>query len=143
MSDFESSDSSYFEYDITYSSPSSSDNLIPPGSEDPIYGLINNSLQNDISNSPPPQIDNSDPAIAYSTSIRQSRLLLSSCFGTDSYHMRNNPIPGLVVLRIQDFGLLRDDSRCHRVVPHLLINLNNTDPMRHPDFINALNVLNS
>ena len=139
--DFDFSEEESTSYDVYYS-----DDGIPSMSAPApdIYSLLNASLSDTPSShsSPPPQIATNDPAIAFSTSINQSRVLIQNCFGTSSSNIYHSNVPGLIVLRIQDFSLLRADSRSGRLVPHFLIHGPSLDTLRHPDFARALDILN-
>lgn len=107
--------------------------------------LLNVDDQNDHSiteiSSPPPQLADSDNSIAYSTSITQSRHFLLQNLGIPTSAFRHSDVCGLIVLRLKDFGLIRQDSRSHRVTPHLLILPTQDFDENHPDFFAALNAL--
>lgn len=111
-----------------------------------IMSLLDNDDQNQDnqthhkSNSPPPQIDPSDNSIAFSTSINQSKQFIHQNTGISISKLKSHPINGLVVLRLQDFNLIRNDSRCHRSIPHLLILPTDINQFskEHPDFFLSL-----
>ena len=92
------------------------------------------------SNSPPPAIDPNDNSIAFSTSINQSKQFIHQNLGISISKLKSHTINGLVVLRLQDFNLVRNDSRCHRSIPHLLILPTDLSQFsqEHPDFFYSL-----
>lgn len=83
-----------------------------------------------------------DDAIAFSTSIDHSKQLIFKTFGIHTSKLRTHPIPGLVVMPLKDFGLIRKDHRHHRSFPHLLVlPVGDNFQMNHPDFAKAMEKL--
>ena len=81
-------------------------------------------------------------SIAFSTSIDHSKQLIFKTFGIHSHQLRTHPIPGLVVMPLKDFGLIRKDHRHHRSFPHFLVlPVGDNFPMIHPDFAQAIEKL--
>lgn len=137
------SDSSYtyeedYSYDLEY------DPQFEEGAD--IFSLLDNddskqeSQHQNQNNSPPPQVDPNDNSIAFSTSINQSKRFIYKNLGLSVSKLKSNNIHGLVVLRLQDFSLIRNDTRCQRKLPHLLILPRNPEEFSeiHTDFYNSL-----
>lgn len=91
--------------------------------------------------SPPVQPSEDNPNIVYSESLNESRKFLSEVFHVDPSSFKRFHIPGLIILRLEDYGLLRNDSRSSRVIPHLLINADPNGLVSNPDFVTALQAL--
>ena len=102
--------------------------------------LIENQSNSEVL-SPPPQIADDDNSIAFSTSINQSRKFISESLGIPASTLYHSDVSGLIVLRLKDFTLIRNDSRHRRIVPHLLVLPDDSFPQNHPDFFAALNTL--
>lgn len=77
--------------------------------------------------SPPVEVDNNDDRVAFSLSINQSRLFIQDHLGISHHALRANHVPGLVILRLEDFALIRDTTQRHRQIPHLLYLANPSD----------------
>lgn len=129
------------DYDLEFENPFFKDENQPN-----LISLLDNDDQHEVnqthnkSHSPPPQIDPSDNSIAFSTSINQSKQFIHQNLGVSVSKLKSHPINGLVILRLQDFNLIRNDSRCHRELPHLLILPSNLDQFsrEHEDFFFSL-----
>lgn len=92
---------------------------------------------------PPPETPEGDTSIVRFHSINSSRDFIQNNLGVPPSQLRNAQLPGIVILRLSDYSLLRNDSRCHRLVPHLFVVANTEDfPQRHPEFAAAIQVLN-
>lgn len=89
---------------------------------------------------PPPSIP--DPSIAISNSIDQSRQLIQSKFNFDCSSLRHHNVPGIVILPLKDFNLIRKDDRHGRILKHILvIPAGNDFQVIHKDFAQAILVL--
>lgn len=137
------SDSSYT-YEEDYSYELEYDPSFEQGSE--IFSLLENDNTNEETqhqnqnNSPPPQVDPNDNSIAISTSINQSKRFIHQNLGIPVSQLKSSNIHGLVILRLQDFPLIRNDTRCNRQLPHLLILPKDQASFErdHPDFYHSL-----
>ena len=127
--DFSYSNSEEESYDLQYSDPVFSD----PISEPDVLSLLND--EEPIQDYIPAQSAADDPNIAISTSIAQSKKFIEDNLGVSMRDLRVTHIPGLVILRLEDFALIRDVSKLHRAVPHLIIGPPNEEFLyQHPDF---------
>ena len=85
-----------------------------------------------------------DPAIAFSHSLEQSKELIQKQFSLDSNSFHTSNVYGIVVLPLKDFNLIRKDNRFNRELKHLLVIPSGDNfPIVHPDFAQAIQVLNS
>lgn len=92
---------------------------------------------------PPPQPADNDPSVVKFYSINSSRQYIQTNLNIQPNQLRQLDLPGLVILRMSDYSLLRNDSRCHRIVPHLFVVANTDDFIsRHPEFATCIQVLN-
>ena len=135
-----SDDSNYYSeeesYDIQYSPPVFSD----PTSDIDVMSLLDD--EEPIQDNIPPQSASDDPNIARSTSILQSKHFLEESLGISMRDLRVHHIPGLVILRLEDFALIRDVSRLHRAVPHLIIGPPDQQFLdNHPDFATCFSAI--
>ena len=99
-----------------------------------LYSLLDNDETSVPHNSsPPPQIDTNDAAIAYSTSINQTREFLQSNFNIPISSFRTNHVPGLIILRLQDISSIRVDGKRKLQVPHILYSPCPGSNFSHPE----------
>ena len=87
-----------------------------------------------------PSQDN--PNIVYSNNLQRSREFLSQVFNIPPTQFKRFHIPGLIILRLEDFALIRNDNRCARIIPHILVNGDLNGLSNNPDFTTAINQLN-
>lgn len=66
------------------------------------------------------QISFPDSSIAFCHSIEQSQNLIYKRFNLDNHSFRSRLPPGLIILPLKEFNLIRKDNRCHRDIPHVL-----------------------
>ena len=91
---------------------------------------------------PLPEISVPDPSIAICHSIEQSQQLIQEQFNRSSSTLRTDPIPGIVVLPLKDFNLIRKDHRSNRQFTHLLVTpAGENFPLVHTDFAQAIEFL--
>lgn len=83
-----------------------------------------------------PSQDN--PNIVYSESLQQSRKFLSQVFNIPPSNFKRFHVPGLIILRLEDFALLRNDSRSSRIIPHILVNADLNALSNNPDFLTCI-----
>lgn len=79
-------------------------------------------------------------AIVMSSSIQQSRGYIQQVLNNPNSQLHQLHTPGLVILPIQDFNLIRNDTRNNRVIRHLII-FPHLDPnfnRDHIDFSNSI-----
>ena len=94
-------------------------------------------------NESPPQSIYPDNSVAFCTSLSQSKEFLHKNFGISTSQLRSINIPGIVVLSIKDYNLIRKDHRNHRIFPHLLVCSTGPDfSIIHTDFAQAIELLN-
>lgn len=92
---------------------------------------------------PPPESIYPDNSVAYCVSLNQSKEFLQNNFGISTNSLRFNNIPGIIILSLKDYNLIRKDHRNHRKLPHLLICPSGPDfPVIHSDFAQAIQILN-
>lgn len=132
--DLNASDTSYYDYDEL------SDYF-----SDDSQAFHHDQLQ-DISNTetpepiPPPSIP--DPSIAISNSIDQSRQLIQSKLNIDPSSLRHRNVPGIVILPLKDFNLIRKDARHGRTFKHILVIPSGENfTVIHQDFAQAISAL--
>lgn len=91
---------------------------------------------------PLPEINIPDPSIAICHSIEQSQQLIQKQFNRDSSTLRTNPIPGIVILPLKDFNLIRKDHRNNREFNHILVTpAGENFSVVHNDFAQAIQLL--
>lgn len=94
----------------------------------------------DIPKPPSPSI--LSDAIALFHSINQSKKALREITGMDTPSLRTHNVPGLIVLPIKDFSLVRNDTRSNRKLDHFIILPNSEDFQRgHPDLAQMIDLL--
>lgn len=126
---------SYSSYDDMYSGYSEfSDPIIDYGTEQ------SNPVSPEVSDSNY-QIANNDPSIIFSSNINQTKTFLRDRLNLPISSLRTTHPPGLVILRLEDFALIRNDSRCSRIIKHILYVPTQGSELRHPDFNTAVNFL--
>lgn len=84
------------------------------------------------------EIASDDSSIAYSNSVIASRSFLRDHFGPNLNTFHASGVFGLIVMRLEDFSLIRSDNRSNREFPHFLIFPNEDFPDNHPDFLKCL-----
>lgn len=138
MSDYYSEEESAFSYDVSYDGSSFSyDSPLP--SMDDLFPEENQERQS----SPPPVTANDDNNIVLSISINQSREFLEKNFNIPVKDLKKNHVPGLVILRLEDFSTIRNVSSLGRIIPHFLIGPPPDSQwlQKHPDFNSCFNTL--
>lgn len=91
---------------------------------------------------PLPEINIPDPSIAICHSIEQSQQLIQKQFNRDSSTLRTNPIPGIVILPLKDFNLIRKDHRNNREFKHILVlPAGENFSLVHKDFAQVIQLL--
>lgn len=88
------------------------------------------------------QIANNDPSIIFSSNIDQTKTFLRDHLNLPISSLRTVHPPGLVILRLEDFALIRNDSRCSRIIKHILYIPTPGSELKHPDFNTSVQVLN-
>lgn len=89
------------------------------------------------------QVSDESNDIAYSESIPQTRSYISSHFNCDYSNLHRDHIPGLLILRLEDFCLLRQPPNS-RIIPHLIIGPPDQEFCdNHLDFQSCFNALYS
>lgn len=80
------------------------------------------------------------PSIVMSDSIQQSRGYIQQVLGNPGSQLHLLHTPGLVILPIQDFNLIRNDTRNNRIIRHLIIfpHLDPNFERDHIDFYNSI-----
>ena len=81
-----------------------------------------------------------NPSIFQSDSIELSRQFIQQVINNPSPILHNMHTPGLVILPIQDFNLIRNDTRNNRVIRHIIVfpTLDPNFERDHFDFTNCL-----
>ena len=82
-----------------------------------------------------------NPNIVYSNDLHKSGEFLSQVFNISPRNFKRNHIPGLIILRLEDISAIRNDQRCHRIIPHILVNGDLNGLTNNPDFAAALRQL--
>lgn len=135
-------DDSYY-YEEDYSEPNYEVTYADPGFEIDIPQLIEaldepNSNENETI----PEICPDDNHIAFSNSINQSREFISQNLGIHPSNLRQHHVPGLIVLRLEDFCIIRNESRNNRTVPHIIVSPPDDEFIQnHPDFAACFSTL--
>lgn len=95
------------------------------------------------STSPPVEVPDDEPNIAFSTSINQSKHFLFENLNISPSSLHSRHVPGLIILRLEDFAVIRNDQRNNREIPHILIGPPSEEFLnQHPDFKNSFIALN-
>lgn len=122
------SDYSYYSSDSSYEfNPFDSDTFPDPMDDSQMMHEANHldlsheteqlSLSNSNLNA---NVDENNQNVLWSPSVEHSRSTIQQVLGCSPSQLRSSPFNGLVVLRLQDFCLLRNDKRCQRLFPHLI-----------------------
>ena len=131
-------DDSSYSYEICYS-----DENTPVSDPVDLYSLLDDAPSQS-TNSPPPQVATDDSNIAFSTSINQSREFIYQNLHIPVRDLRSSNVPGLVILRLQDFSTIRNVSALNRTIPHIIIGPPSDEFLQnHPDFQRAFHALHS
>ena len=71
----------------------------------------------------PQHFENADdsPSVFFSDNIDNSKRFVQQILNNRSRQLHITHTPGLVILPIQDFNLIRNDTRHNRVIRHLII----------------------
>ena len=92
---------------------------------------------------PPPESVYPDNSTAFCTSLHQSRRLLHEVFNISSSSLRYHPVPGLVILPLKDYNLIRKDDRHNRTLPHIIVLPNDENfNVAHPECAKFIELLN-
>lgn len=138
MSDFDCDFDSYsygdfsYDYDPEYSEPIIENVPQYEKHQSQSHEIIDNNYK----------IADNDPSIVFSSSIDQTRSFIRKNLNLSVSSLRSTHAPGLVILRLEDFALIRNDSRCSRIIKQILYIPTPGSQERHPDLHTALNVLN-
>ena len=93
---------------------------------------------------PPPEPVYPDNSTAFCLSLNQSRKLLHESFGISASSLRYKPVPGLVILPLKDYNLIRKDDRHNRTLPHIIIIPNDENfNVAHPECAQFIQILNN
>lgn len=92
---------------------------------------------------PSPPIPNSeDPRVLFSKSVPQTRDYILGCLGLTTQELKASHSPGFIILRLEDFCLIRNEHRSERQIPHIFIHHVDGDFLsRHPDLLDYATVL--
>ena len=104
--------------------------------------IVENEQESTQTYSPPPEVADGDPSIALSFSLNKSREFIHKNLNIPIGKLKSYHPLGLVVLRLEDFSLLRNDQRRLKKIPHLLIVPTEGFNSAHPDFSASIEVLN-
>lgn len=88
------------------------------------------------------KIADNDPSIILNHNLSQTKTFLREHLNIHISSLRGSNVPGLVILRLQDLNLIREDTRCKRVTPNILFLSIPGSTIKHPDLSTALSVLN-
>lgn len=137
-------DLEYYSYDDSYDSSYFDDRMLMDSQprEDISIHAVEDQLHHQTP-SPPVEVANDDDRIAFSLSVNQSRLFLQNTLGISHNALRSSHVPGLVILRLEDFNVIRDTSSRNREVPHFLYLANPADNDEfHPELDRMFTFLN-
>ena len=88
-------------YDLTYDDPGIDIDV------NEIINYIDESATTETENAP--ELCPDDNNIAFSTSINQSREFISRNLGINPSSLRQHHVPGLIILRLEDFCIIRNE----------------------------------
>ena len=97
-------------------------------------------IKTQITDSPPPEINEEDPSLAFSTSIRKSKELLKEALGYNTNKMKYNHPHGLAILPLECFNSIRFyDNPPRKPIPHILYYPQDQETrLNHPEFQSCL-----
>lgn len=91
---------------------------------------------------PPPEPYPTEPNILFSRSIPQTRDYIKGCLGLTTQTLKASHASGFIIMRLEDFCLIRNETRGERQVPHVFIHhVDDTFLLRHPDLREFAHVL--
>ena len=123
-----------------YDSDTFPDEDIPDAYPDPLIFPPSHQPHESSSNSSDLEVATDSSSIYRSDSIERSRQFIQQVLGNPGPNLHILHTPGLVILPIQDFNLIRNDTRNNRVIRHLIIfpHLDPNFERDHYDFVNSI-----
>ena len=92
---------------------------------------------------PPPESIYPDNSTAFCNHLNQSRKLLLETFGVHPSSLRYKPIPGVIILPLKNYNLIRKDDRHNRTCPHIIAIPNDENfNVVHPELSHFIQLLN-
>lgn len=131
--DMDCAEYSSYEYELSQGSESSSQEGLQSEQSEPIED-----------ESQPTNIQIAEQSIAFCTDVEEAKTLVRRTFGSISKRTKDRKYNGIIVLPLDDITLIRKDTRNRRKAKMLVVvpgfeGFNDA----HPDFAQAINILNS